>query len=89
MKCITRLNQYSDRNIQINYGIVRNKYLRYLVKEDWEHIILYLMIVLIQREFIIKVYDKINKMIIVEEEYRLLMMMLNDITEYFKQPEQF
>jgi len=34
IKYIAGVNLYRERNVQINFSLVTNEYLRYLVKED-------------------------------------------------------
>ena len=60
-----------------------------MMYEDWKHIILCLMIGLIQQEFVIKVHNVIKKIIESKEEYQTLLIMINDIIEYFKESNNY
>ena len=89
MKYIARFNQHSNRNQWINYGLVLNECPRCLNCKDWEHIILCQVINKLKLEFIEILHNKIEKTIYTEEDYQLLIKILSNIMEYFKQMSNF
>jgi len=78
------MNHHGKQNININRGLVEDKYPRCTEKEDWHHIIRYKAISEQRREFLIELHDKLleeNKDRTFENE---ILRILHDIVQYLK-----
>ena len=61
LKCISKFNQYGKRNAIINKGLVKSECLRYTESKDQYYIIKYKAILNMKSDFIIDLYNKLQK----------------------------
>ena len=66
-----------------NRGFTSIMYLKCRVQEDWRHIILCNTLQSERREFIIRLYDKLMKANIYNDNKQFIINMLSDIVSYF------
>ena len=83
LKCIARFNHYGKQSKMINKQLTGDECSRYLQIEDWNHIIICLMITESRKEYIIKLHTELLKVKYESIETEQIIEMLSNIITYF------